>query len=129
MILFMSESRDYADTLRAMLKAYLSEGYPTARFAAGLMDTSVRTLARRLSSCGLTYGALIDEVRFEVAKDLLQEPDVPLWDVSRAVGFADQAHFTRMFRRIGGLTPSQMRRARRRSTRTGGTVRPDHGAV
>jgi AraC-like DNA-binding protein len=112
-------SLDYVDTLRALLKAYLSEGYPSARFAASLIDTSERTLARRLSGCGLTYGALVDEVRFTVAKDLLAEPDARIVDVGRAVGFDDQSHFTRMCRRIGGLTPNQMRKAARTSAANG----------
>ena len=107
----LSKSFDYVDTLRALLKPYLSQGYPTARFAAEIMDTSVRTLERRLSAYGLTYGALIDEVRFELAKGLLQEPGALLSEVSQSVGFDDQSNFTRMFRRIGGLTPGQMRRA------------------
>jgi AraC-like DNA-binding protein len=101
---------DYVDTLRALLKAYLSEGYPSARFAASLIDTSERTLARRLSECGLTYGALVDEVRFTMARDLLAKPDARIADVCWAVGFDDQSHFTRMCRRIGGLTPKQIRK-------------------
>lgn len=101
----------YADVLRALLKPYLSEGYPTARFAADLMDTSPRTLARRLTAEGFGYRELVDEVRFTVAKDLLCQPHVRLSSVAWSVGFSDQSHFTRMFRRIGGVTPGQMRRA------------------
>jgi AraC-like DNA-binding protein len=106
----LSEHRDYADVLRAVLRGYLNQGYPTAKFAATLMDTSVRTLARRLSACGLTYGELIDDLRFTRAKELLCQTDAQLSDVAWSVGFDDQSHFTRMFRRVGGLTPGQMRK-------------------
>ena len=101
---------DYADVLREVLRPYLSDGYPTARFAAALMDTSVRTLARRLSACGLTYRELVDDVRFAAAKELLHQPDVRLSEIAWFVGFSDQSHFTRMCRRVGGLTPGQMRK-------------------
>ena len=101
---------DYAGVLRSLLKPYLAEGYPTARFAADLMGTSPRTLARRLSTCGLGYRALVDEVRFDVAKDLVCQPDVRLSEAAFRVGFDDQSHFTRMFRRVGGVTPGQLRR-------------------
>ena len=74
------------------------------------MDTSVRTLARRLRDCGVTYGALIDQVRFNEARELLQDTDLRITDVGIAVGFDDSTNFARMFRRIGGLSPLQFRR-------------------
>ena len=108
-----AEKFDYLATLRAVLKAYLSEGYLSERFAAELMNTSVRTLTRRLSTYGLTYGALIDELRFKSAKEQLQKPSARIGDVALSVGFSDQGDFTRMFRRIGGLTPLEFRNASR----------------
>jgi len=102
------------DRLREVLKSYLPDGYPTARFAAEVIDVSERTLARRLSACGLTFGGLVDQVRFEVAKRLLQEPDARIVDVARSVGFESQGNFTRMFRRVAGLSPTQFRKAIRR---------------
>jgi AraC-like DNA-binding protein len=109
--LVMSENFDYLDTLRALLKPCLPDGYPSAQFAAALMGISERTLARRLSACGLTYGTLIDEVRFAEAKKLLQKPDIRIADVALSVGFHDQSHLTRMFRRLGGLSPREFRKA------------------
>jgi AraC-like DNA-binding protein len=74
------------------------------------MDTSVRTLTRRLSTYGLTYGTLIDGLRFEVAKEKLQKPNVRIGDIAHDVGFKDQGDFTRMFRRVGGLSPKEYRK-------------------
>jgi len=102
---------DYVDNLRSLLRSYMADGYVTQQKAASLMDTSVRTLTRRLSDRGLTYGALIDEVRFSAAKDMLQTPGMKIVDVGRSVGLEDHSDFTRMFRRIGGLTPREFRRA------------------
>jgi len=107
----LTENYDYIDTLRAVLKSYLPEGYPSARFAAELMGVSERTLARRLSACGLTYGALIDEVRFTEAKKLLLKPGVRIEDVAISVGFDEQGNFTRMFRRVSGLNPREFHKA------------------
>ena len=107
----LSEKYHYIDTLRAVLMSYLPDGYPSARFAAELMDVSERTLARMLSACGITYGTLVDEVRFTVAKKLLQKPGARIGEVAISVGFDDQSNFTRMFRRVGGLTPGEFRKA------------------
>ena len=77
------------------------------------MDTSVRTLARGLRDCGVTYRAVVDRVRFDKAKELLRDTDLRITDVAIAVGFDDSTNFARMFRRIGGLSPLQFRRAAR----------------
>ena len=109
--LVLTRDFDHVDTLRALLEAYLADGYPSARQAASLMGTSVRTLARRLKASGLTYRAVIDEVRFNAAKELLSDTSARISDVASSVGFDDPAHFARMFRRIGGLSPRDFRRA------------------
>jgi AraC-like DNA-binding protein len=99
----------YLSKLRAVLRSYLTEGYISQQFAAELMNTSASTLARRLSVYGLTYGALIDEIRYTVAKEKLSAPKAQISEVAQYVGFKDQGDFTRMFRRVGGLSPKEYR--------------------
>jgi AraC-like DNA-binding protein len=105
--LVSTDKLGFVGTLRELLGSYLPDGYPTACFAAKLMDVSERTLARRLSAAGYTYGALVDELRFEESKRLLRESGGDIADTAHAVGFDDQGNFTRLFRRLGGLTPSE----------------------
>lgn len=107
----LAQEFSYLETLRALLMPHLPDGYPSARFTASLMGTSVRTLARRLKESGTTYRSVVDDVRFDAARRYLKNPDLRIGDVAFAVGFDDPAHFTRMFRRIAGLTPRQYRRA------------------
>jgi len=52
------------------------------------------------------------ELRLERARSLLDAPDVTLSDVALRSGFADQAHFTRLFRRQFGITPGAVVRSR-----------------
>ena len=104
---------DYAETLATLLHAYLPGGYPPARLAASLLETSVTTMGRRLSECGTSYRSLVDRARFTAAKELLRKSDLRITDVSLAVGFDDSSNFARMFRRIGGLSPRQFRAATR----------------
>jgi AraC family transcriptional regulator len=47
--------------------------------------------------------------RIERAKDLLRNPMLNVLDVAVQTGFRDQSHFTKVFRRIAGMTPSQYR--------------------
>jgi len=99
----------YLSRLQVVLRSYLAEGYIPQQFAAELMNTSVSTLARRLSFYGLTYGALIDEIRYSVAKEKLSVPHARIGEVAQHVGFKDQSDFARMFRRVGGLSPKEYR--------------------
>ena len=48
--------------------------------------------------------------RLDRAKTLLRQRAMPLADVSTSTGFADQSHFSKVFRRFTGITPSDYRR-------------------
>ena len=48
--------------------------------------------------------------RVERAKQLVLAGCVTLKDIAAQVGFADQSHFTRHFRRVVGVTPHEMRK-------------------
>jgi AraC family transcriptional regulator len=47
--------------------------------------------------------------RIERARELLRNPSLNVLDVALQTGFSDQSHFTKVFRRIVGMTPSQYR--------------------
>lgn len=109
--LTLADKLNFAETLSLLLKPYLSRGYPSVRFAASLADTSVRTLSRRISQCGKTYQAVADETRFNVASELLRDTDERIGEIAGAVGFVDQANFSRFFQRVGGLSPRNFRKS------------------
>lgn len=101
---------DFVGKIRAILGAYLQDGYTPASFTAEIMGVSERTLARRLSAQGLTYGSLVDDLRFTRAKELLQSSDQHIGEIALAVGFQDQSNFNRMFRRMSGISAKQFRK-------------------
>jgi AraC-like DNA-binding protein len=106
----LTRDLNYAETLSLLIRPYLSQGYPSSRFAATLADTSERTLSRRLSQCGTSYQTLVDRLRFDLARNLLLESDALIRDISAAIGFSDPANFSRLFRRVSGISPRQFRR-------------------
>lgn len=53
-------------------------------------------------------------LRLERARRLLEAPGAALSDVALSAGFADQAHFTRFFKREFGVTPGALQRSQRR---------------
>ncbi len=62
---------------------------------------------------GQTLMQFVAAYRVERAKRRLADPDAPLIDVARACGFADQAHFGRVFKQVEGVTPRAYREALR----------------
>ena len=61
---------------------------------------------------GLTPHAYQDQLRVRRAKQLLTE-QVPIAQAAVEVGFYDQAHLTRHFKRVVGITPGRYVAARR----------------
>jgi AraC-like DNA-binding protein len=100
---------DFAECLCAILKSYLAEGHPDIHLAAGIAGCGVRTLQRRLEDCGQSFSDVLQQARFEVAAELLQEPDVKVIEAAYAVGYTDPSHFARAFRRLAGVSPKQYR--------------------
>ena len=61
------------------------------------------------ASTGLPPYQYILKCRIERAKQYLHDPTISLACAGVAVGFADQSHFTKVFRRIVGVTPMTFR--------------------
>jgi AraC-like DNA-binding protein len=55
-------------------------------------------------------GELIRRRRVEHACDLLAHSDLSLAEIALACGFSDQSHFSMMFKRHTGITPSKFRK-------------------
>lgn len=58
---------------------------------------------------GTLFNDYISHVRIEKAKSLLGYSDLRIADISDAVGFDDQSYFTKVFRRVTGVTPKEYR--------------------
>jgi AraC family transcriptional regulator len=61
-----------------------------------------------------TPGEYLRRIRIERATREVLATDRPLKVIASVAGFADQAHFTREFRRYHGVTPFEMRRSVRK---------------
>jgi AraC family transcriptional regulator len=61
------------------------------------------------ASTGMPPYQYILRCRIERAKQYLRDPKFTLACAGAAAGFADQSHFTKVFRRIAGVTPMKFR--------------------
>ena len=59
----------------------------------------------------VTVGAFVRHLRIQRACDLLRNSQMPLAEIALQCGFADQSHFSVVFKRNTGVTPSAFRMA------------------
>ena len=86
---------------------------------AGAMEYSIIVAATASESAplqfiapysGCTMGEYVRHRRIERAMEQLRSSSAPLAEIAETNGFADQSHFSNLFRRRIGLTPSRYRR-------------------
>ena len=83
--------------------------------AASLSPFHFQRMFKR--STGLAPQAFITRRRIDAAGKLLVSTELPVAEIARRVGYANQAHFATLFRRLARITPSKYRSLARRGTR------------
>jgi AraC-like DNA-binding protein len=76
---------------------------------------SARTLQRSLTQAGTTFRAEIARLRVERARELLEQSELKVESIARAVGLRSPSSFTATFRAMTGTTPSEYRKQRERA--------------
>src|SRR5262249_60423 len=74
------------------------------------LGVSQRTLARRLSSEGLTFAVVVQRLKFDLAKRHLADDALSISEIAWLLGYHDISAFTDAFKRWTGRTPRAMRR-------------------
>jgi AraC-like DNA-binding protein len=74
---------------------------------------SERTLQRKLGELGTTFQHELSEARVRVAKRLLIDSEAPVTNIALDVGCASLQHFSALFRKHEGESPSTFRKRRR----------------
>jgi AraC-like DNA-binding protein len=100
---------DLIEDLRQMLRTELPKGRGSANDMARNLGLHKRTLSRHLKAAGTGFRTVADEVRFDVARQLVADTDIPLAQISAALDFSEPAAFTRAFQRWSGVSPSRLR--------------------
>jgi YesN/AraC family two-component response regulator len=59
--------------------------------------------------CGINFVDYLAEVRIEEAKKLLRKSELKIYEVVRAVGYADLQHFGQIFKKKTGMSPKEYR--------------------
>jgi AraC-like DNA-binding protein len=98
-----------------LIETQIIAGNPDIHTAASATGLSPRILQRRLADSGTTYSALLANTRIDMAKRWIHDENHSLADIASALGYTNQANFSRAFRRITGLSPRAYRDSIHRS--------------
>lgn len=96
--------------IKQMITDRLPHGPPPIEDIAESSKVSVRKLQRMLQSQNINFKQIVDQLRCELAKTYMANPQMSLVDVALMLGFAEQSSFTRAFRRWYGISPGEYRR-------------------
>jgi AraC-like DNA-binding protein len=101
--------QDFVDKIRRVLWSELAGGRPNLWRTASELEISPRTLQRRLRESGTSYTAVLEELRREIAGDLLANENLGVSDIAFLLGYSEPSAFQRAFRRWHSLSPRQFR--------------------
>lgn len=94
-----------AERLGSLIAELLPYGGISIDRVAGLLHLSRRTLQRRLRDFGFSFEELVDDVRRVEAIRRVVTGEESAIEIAFMLGYSDQAHFSRAFRRWTGLAP------------------------
>jgi AraC-like DNA-binding protein len=105
----MTCSPEFPEQVRRVLYSALLTGHPSEEQIARLFSMSARTFSRRLRDYDCGYQKLVEEVRCNIAQQLLISTLLSVADISTSLGYSRASTFIRSFRRWTGSTPAQWR--------------------
>ena len=115
---------DFPEQVRSVLRTALLTGNAKVDQVAALFGMHGRTLHRHLDANGAGFQQLVDETRFEIARQMLEYSEMEIAQVSDSLGYAAPGAFTRAFRRWTGTTPVKWR-----ATPAGARLHPSKGVL
>lgn len=93
------------------MESHIEDVVPTEDLAASV-GLSRRQLERLfMEEMKASPGAIYTRIRMERAKHLVLQTQAPLIEIALEVGFGSASHFARLFRRMFGQSPTELRRA------------------
>ncbi len=95
--------------VRAAILAGLRHGSARLTTVAATLAVTPRTLQRKLAEAGTSFQAVLDQVRYGLARDYLRQPELSLVDIAFLLGYQEQSAFNHAFRTWAGTNPGAWR--------------------
>jgi AraC-like DNA-binding protein len=99
----------FAVQLRRFVRMLILARRCSMEAAARLFAMEPRSFARRLDREAIEFRGLVNEIRYEVAQQLISETSLPIAQIAAILGYSEASAFTRAFRRWSATTPKSWR--------------------
>jgi AraC-like DNA-binding protein len=110
-----SEPENFPLDVMRIVRANIGTGHCSADKISALLGISVRALSGKLEEHKTSFKQIVENVRFEMAKQMMENTDMPLRDISELLDYSEISAFTRAFTRWAGTAPGNWRRSVRAS--------------
>ncbi|MFO1149564.1 MAG: AraC family transcriptional regulator ligand-binding domain-containing protein [Alsobacter sp.] len=101
----------WTDRVKRVLRSLILEAEPVSATVAERLQVSDRTLRRHLAREGTTFQAVLDDLRFASARELLEVTTLSVGEIALALSYSTHSAFDDAFRRWSGTTPQRWRSA------------------
>jgi AraC-like DNA-binding protein len=101
---------DFPQDVLRIARTFIGTGQCSAEKISGLLGVSTRSLYAKLAAHDTSFKLVVEGARFEMAKQLIQNTDMPLSGISERLDYSEISAFTRAFSRWAGTSPGNWRR-------------------
>ena len=105
----LKSDETYHQLVRQCAINLMSPQLPTIEQVAANLNTSVRSLQRKLNEEGCTYKEIVDGLRKDFALGYLNNPELQINDIAFLLSYSDASAFIRNFKKWMNCTPAQYR--------------------
>lgn len=98
--------------IRTEIRYSMGQGVPALSHVAETLRMPRWTLQRRLDGMGVTFSALVERTRQELAREYLARPTMPIGEIALLLGYSEISAFSRAFRKWTGVSPRLYRASR-----------------
>ena len=101
---------EFVKSIHQIISTYTLTNNTSLEEIADATNMSARTLQRRLTDNGLKFNDLLNQAKFDHAKEKLENSQTPITEIAESLGYSDAAHFTRAFHRWSGVSPTDYKK-------------------
>ena len=106
------EDRLFAERVKTFVTAHLGDSNLSMQdFAQAMAISRTLLFARMKSVFNTSPNNYLLNQRIERAKELLRQPDVYVADVAYRSGFSDPKYFSKCFKKLTGMTPTEFQKS------------------
>ncbi|MCH5586407.1 AraC family transcriptional regulator [Shimazuella sp. AN120528] len=106
-------SKQQINRILEFLHAYYQKNFTLEELSTAVHISSSHLVRLFKEATHLTPHQYLIKIRIDHAKQLLEQPELSIGEIAHEVGFFDQSHFYRYFKRIVGITPRAYRNQQR----------------